>query len=100
MPNFPASCKLRPACSVQSPSFDFAYQFEQIHGLEDFDAEFPRHPQMPFVKGYHIIASPGNSGFEYRVIARIGRKRTPGKPNELTVGLAINHVQDVRDVLG
>jgi len=39
------------------PSFYFAYQFEQIHGLENFDAEFPRRAQMPCVERYHIVQS-------------------------------------------
>src|SRR5206468_556271 len=53
---FPASCKPRPASLVQLLSFAFAYQFEQVRGLEDFDPEFPRRTEVPFVEGYHIGA--------------------------------------------
>jgi len=38
-------------------SFAFAYQFEQVRRLKDFDAEFLCRTEVPFVERYHIGAS-------------------------------------------
>jgi len=50
----------------------FAYQFEQVRGFEDFDAELPCRAEVPFAKTYHKITAPGNGGFQNRVIAWVG----------------------------
>src|SRR5436309_2822159 len=66
---FPASCKPRPASLVQLLSFAFAYQFEQVRGPEDFDPEFPRRTEVPFVEGYHI-------GAQFAATSVISRKES------------------------
>jgi hypothetical protein len=50
----------------------FTYQFQQRRRGQDFDTEFPRRPEVPFVERYHKVAPAGYCGVQHQVVARVG----------------------------